>query len=257
MSKGAFDFMKPQPAPPKPLEPWLLPESPNPKRNKPAPAQFEVLKGSLNWAEERSTLTMKQLVRFNDLARAIIVTIVYAQLEQTEACYSEVFSYIENSLVPLLSRYPGLLQAAEEGEEKWGTQTTVIRNLARILPTEQGIELLTDFNKRLKTRAEQLKHPYIAPISKGTGETKPVAEPPAAEPSAPVIRRVALPRSMREALRLGWEVSGSTEPDPKSEWLHKGHVQLSNPHGGHEDSLKVSYVAKYTYGQPEWDDDSK
>lgn len=54
-----------------------------------------------------------------------------------------------------------MLAEAEEGEEKWGTQLTLIRNIPRILPTEQGLELLNDFHERLKARAEQLKHPYV------------------------------------------------------------------------------------------------
>jgi hypothetical protein len=139
----------------------LLPDAPKPRKKKTAPAQFEVLKGSLNWAKERSTLTLEQLVNFNDLARSIAVTIVHMRYDQTLDCYSEVLRYIENSVVPLLRRYPGLLAEAEEGEEKWGTQLTLIRNIPRILPTEQGLELLNDFHERLKARAEQLKHPYV------------------------------------------------------------------------------------------------
>ena len=59
----------------------------------------------------------------------------------------------------------------------------------------------------------------------------------------------AMPRSMREALKLGWEVDGSEGGGP-DEYTEVGEAVLCKDVGGIALQIRIPYRSKIKYGRP-------
>jgi hypothetical protein len=114
---------------------------------------FDGIQSFTDWKEKHCDLTLEDIVDFYDTARAVTIRVIGAE---SIPDYLPVLQKIEQELFAEMNKTPGLIAEKDDSQEDWPIGTKLIRNLCRLLPTEENNEKLWDWYNKLKAKREEL-----------------------------------------------------------------------------------------------------
>jgi len=109
---------------------------------------------SADWKHATCELEMVQLMDFIEVVRGVALSVYSIMNRWDESLYLETLEKIKGQMI---ATDAGHLTDAAPGEERWHITTWIIRNISRILPTEENDELVRGFYRQLEDRTAEIE----------------------------------------------------------------------------------------------------